>query len=80
MHFLHPLSANPTKWSNTLKLFVGNLPTNWLSVFDHFVKLVLKGLNVLSLLDQRFKFSADRKTYLKLQKADIIKFSLKNYD
>ena len=38
------LSANPTKWSNTLKQFVGNLPTNCLSVFDHFVILALKGL------------------------------------
>ena len=42
-HF-NPLSANPTKWSNTLKQFVGNLPTNCLSVFDHFVELALKGL------------------------------------
>ena len=41
---INPLSANPTKWSNTLKQFVGNLPTNCLSVFDYFVKLVLKGL------------------------------------
>ena len=41
---LNPLSANPTKWSNTLKQFVGKLPTNCLSVFDHFVKLALKGL------------------------------------
>ena len=41
---LNPLSANPTKWSNTLKQFVGKLPTNCLSVFDHFVGLVLKGL------------------------------------
>ena len=40
----NPLSANPTKWSNTLKQFVGNLSTNYLSVFDHFVKLALKGL------------------------------------
>ena len=40
----NPLSANPTKWSNKLKQFVGNLPTNCLSVFDHFVGLVLKGL------------------------------------
>ena len=39
------LSANPTKWSNTLKQFVGNLPTNCLSVFDHFVILALKGLS-----------------------------------
>ena len=41
---LNPLSANPTKWSNTLKQFVGNLPTNCVSVFDHFVKMALKGL------------------------------------
>ena len=41
---LNPLSTNPTKWSNTLKRFVGKLPTNCLSVFDHFVKLALKGL------------------------------------
>ena len=40
----NPLSANPTKWSNTLKQFAGNLPTNCLSVFDHFVKLALTGL------------------------------------
>ena len=43
----NPLSANPTKWSNTLKQFVGNLLTNCLSVFDHFTKLVLKGLKLL---------------------------------
>ena len=41
---LNPLSANPTKWSRTLKQFVGSLPTKCLSVFDHFVWLLLKGL------------------------------------
>ena len=45
---INPLSANPTKWSDTLKQFVGNLPTNCVSVFDHFVKLELKGLTVIS--------------------------------
>ena len=40
----NPLSANPTKWSNILKQFVDNLPTNCLSVLDHFVKLALKWL------------------------------------
>ena len=40
------LSANPAKWSNTLKQFVDNLPTNCLSVFVHFMKLAFKGLNV----------------------------------
>ena len=43
--YVSPLSANTTKWSNTLKQFVGNFSTNCLSVFDHFVKLVLKGLS-----------------------------------
>ena len=38
------LSANPKKWSDTLKIFVGKLPTNCLSVFDHYVSLALKGL------------------------------------
>ena len=41
---VNPLSANFTKWSNTLKQFVAKLPTNCLCVFDHFVKLALKGL------------------------------------
>ena len=40
----NPLNANITKWSKTLKQFVGKLPTNCLSVFDHFVGVVLKGL------------------------------------
>ena len=40
----NPLSAKFIKWSNTLKQFVGKLPTNCLSVFDHFVGLALKGL------------------------------------
>ena len=43
-HDLNPLSVNPTKWSNTLKQLVGKLPTNCLSVFDHFGKLAHKGL------------------------------------
>ena len=37
------LSANPAKWSNTLK-HLSAVPDNCLSVFDHFVGLVLKGL------------------------------------
>ena len=42
---LSTLSVNFTKWSNTLKQFVGTLPMNCLSVFDHFVGLALKGLS-----------------------------------
>ena len=41
---VNPLSASFSKWSNTLKQFIGKLLTNCLSVFDHFVGLVLKGL------------------------------------
>ena len=41
---INPLSANPEKWSNTLRQFAGKLPTNCLSVFDHFMNLALKGL------------------------------------
>ena len=51
---LNPLSVNPTKWSNTLKQFVSNLPTNCLSVVDHFVGLALKGLTLYQ--DKRLFF------------------------
>ena len=44
MLLLNPLSVNITKWSNTLKQFVGKLPTNCLSVFNHFVGLAIKSL------------------------------------
>ena len=47
---LNPLIASPTKWSSTFKQFVAILPTNCLSVFDHFVKLALKGLRLLKLV------------------------------
>ena len=46
--FFNPLSANPEKWSNTLKQIVGNLPTICLSVFDHFMNLALKGLMIIN--------------------------------
>ena len=42
--FLILLIANHTKWSNTLKQFVGKLLANCLSVFAHFMKLAFKGL------------------------------------
>ena len=45
MFVFNPLSANPTKWSNTLKQFVGVLSV-FDHLFDHFVGLALK----------RFKF------------------------
>ena len=37
----NPLNANPTKWSNTLKQFIGKLLTNCSSVTDHFVGMAL---------------------------------------
>ena len=47
----NPLSANFTKWSNTLKQFVAKLPTNRLSMFDHVVGLALKGLTTKIFID-----------------------------
>ena len=44
-NILNPLSAKLIKWPNTVKQFVGNLMTNFLSVFGHFLGLVLKGLS-----------------------------------
>ena len=59
-YLFNPLSANPTKWPNTLKQFVGKLPTNCLSVSDHLVKLALKGLTLesitLNLKRKQFNF------------------------
>ena len=53
IHLINPVSANMIKWSNTLKQLVGKLPTNCLSVFEHFVGLALKGLR-LSLRWEKF--------------------------
>ena len=50
-----PFKRHPTKWSNTLKQFVGM--TNCLSVFDHSVKLVLQRLNIANHL----KVTANKK-------------------
>ena len=52
---VNPLSANFTKWSNTLKQFVGKVPTNCLSVFDHFVGLVHKGLRKRHKINYKYK-------------------------
>ena len=46
---VNPLSAKLTKWPNTLKQFVGNLATDCLSVFGHFMRLALKGLMYLTM-------------------------------
>ena len=49
---LNPLSANFTKWSNTLKQIADEL----FECFDHFVGLALKGLT-LSLNKRRYIFN-----------------------
>ena len=54
----NPLSTNPTKWSNTLKQFVGKL-----GVFDHFVGLARKGKCFEMLPKITGKISAMLKTY-----------------
>ena len=57
MYGINTLSAIITKWSNTLKQFVGNLLTNCLSVFDHFAGLALKGLKkIKTKKKQSFKY------------------------
>ena len=54
---VNTLSANPTKWSNTIKQFVFNLLTNCLSMFDHFLVLAPKGLTIKYLiLTEVFKY------------------------
>ena len=61
---LNTLSVNPTKWSNTLKQFVDKLPTNCLSVFDHFVRLALKWLKRAH---SQFSFKRNIHSYENLQ-------------
>ena len=60
--FLSLFLMKISKWPNTLKQFVGNLPTNCLSVFDHFVGLALKGLkgaiqSLITLTPRAYTFS-----------------------
>ena len=62
---INPLSTNFTKWSNTLKQFVGNLPTNCLSMFGHFVGLPLKGLS-MCMLGMRQEVGCQRVEFLLL--------------
>ena len=50
LYLFNPLSSNPTSWLNILKQFFSSLPTNCLSVFDHFVGLALKVLTTETIL------------------------------
>ena len=55
------IHTNPTKWSNTFKQFVGTLPTNCLSVFVHFLRLVLKELESKDINCAKFNIHDFRK-------------------
>ena len=63
--YVNPLTVNPRKWSNTLKQFVGKLPTNCLSVFDYFVGLALKGLNYIGSLQFNSNIFLSYNEYIK---------------
>ena len=54
-YIINTLSAKFIKWSNTLKQIVDKFPTIYLSVFDHFVGLALKGL-ILTVTENLSKF------------------------
>ena len=56
--YFNPLNANPTKWSNTLKQFVVCCRRIVFSMYDHFVRFVLKGLCLF------FGHSVDREDVL----------------
>ena len=45
-NLFNPLSADFTKWSKHAQTICRLLPTNCLSMFDHFVRLALKGLKL----------------------------------
>ena len=58
--FINSVNANPTKWSNILKQFVGNLPTNCLSVFDHLVRSALQRVKSFFCFRKSFWYSSKK--------------------
>ena len=66
---IHSLNVNPTKGSNRLKQFVRKLPTNCLSVFDHFGGLALKVLT-----------SADSEPFRDVLKSSYYGYIDKNFE
>ena len=65
------LSANLKKLPNTFKQFVDNLPTNCLSVFDHFVKLALKELTLKDFMLTEFFSNRWIKSMILLEKEKL---------
>ena len=51
----NPLNANLTKCSDTLKQFVGKLPTNYLIMFDQFCGVGAQRINIVC--DMSLSFS-----------------------
>ena len=70
--FFNLLSANPTKWSNTLKQFVYS--SNCLSVFDRFVGLALKELIWKFIIKITIQYSFQRKYFVKTLTMTLIYF------
>ena len=54
---INPLRVSFTKWWNRVKQIVSKLPTNCLSMFDHFVRLALKGLILRLFILKSFKIN-----------------------
>ena len=69
---INPLRANPTKQSNTLTQFVGKLPTNCLSVFDHFMGLACKGLSCLRLMAKPTELLSQHFEYEKINVCEYL--------
>ena len=64
------LNANPTKWSNTLKQFVSNFPTNCLSVFGYFVVLAFKELRFYCKKNMKLKTDMQKqRVYIRNKKS-----------
>ena len=68
-----PLTVSAPKWSNTLEQFVSNLPMNCLSVFDHFVWLLLKGLKWKVLIWPLYNFNSIENVPLKKPKIIVFR-------
>ena len=74
MDLINPLSANPTKWSNTLKQFVAFC----LSVFDYFVGLAPKGLRTIQVLPPGATAASLPRWFVKYLNWKILKFLIKH--
>ena len=71
---VNTLSVNPTKWSNTLKQFIGKLPMNCLSVFDIFGGWCLKGQKFTmfrNIVNVTMKLNLASKKYVKTKELDF---------